>query len=194
MATRGRKSEEKTWDTTLKHTLQVNVREDPRLHTFMFICGENLGEVMKAALTDYMRKIGSKALDDEFCKQVAATAFPRLLEADKSRKTNDILMSMGLDFPFKLEEFPGAVGDTQVGKASSLNVARPVPPQVVQEAKAHALKASAPETLAGTVTQVNQPPNDMVQTATEGTGVKSEPEPSSPTPVSKSSWLNRHNY
>lgn len=70
MATQGRKSEEKAWDTGFRHVFSTNYLKDPDLHIFLFISEAEVNQIMRDALRDYMVKHPSKALDPEFQARV----------------------------------------------------------------------------------------------------------------------------
>lgn len=70
MKSKGRKAEEKPWDTTYRHSFYTSYAQDPDLHVLMFVSGTAMNSILREALRDYMRKHASRAADPEFQRQV----------------------------------------------------------------------------------------------------------------------------
>lgn len=70
MKSKGRKAEEKPWDTTYRHSFYTSYAQDPDLHVLMFVSGTAMNSILREALRDYMRKHSSRASDPEFQRNV----------------------------------------------------------------------------------------------------------------------------
>lgn len=74
MSKHGRKTEEKIWGTSFRHVFNTNYLTDPDLHILLFISGNEVNNVMRQALREYMTKHHSKAADTEFQARVFMAA------------------------------------------------------------------------------------------------------------------------
>lgn len=70
MATRGRKTEAKSWDSRFRHIFNTSYLTDPDLHVLVFMASDDINIVIREALRDYMVKHNSKALNPEFQAKV----------------------------------------------------------------------------------------------------------------------------
>ena len=70
MNPKGRPSEEKLWETRFRHSFFTNFMQDPDLHTLLFVCEQDINEIIREALRDYIKKTGNKASEPEFQQKV----------------------------------------------------------------------------------------------------------------------------
>ena len=98
MNTKGRKAEEKVWETKFRHNFSTNYLQDPDVHTLFYVHGSEINGIIRDALRDYMAKHKSKAADPEFQSAVFMAA--SLQVARGHRPTgSEVLADLGVASP-----------------------------------------------------------------------------------------------
>lgn len=66
----GRKTEEKHWDLGFRHVFNTNYVTDPDLHILLFIAGQNVNDLMRNALREYIANHSISAADPVYQSRV----------------------------------------------------------------------------------------------------------------------------
>lgn len=135
MAKRGRKHEDKVWETSFRHVLRTGYLADSDLHILVYIAGSHINDVMCEALRDYMAKHNIKAADPEFQMRVCMQANMQMARDKISPIAEDVLEELGeldaLDFIKGGGVKSGKPGAAPAGKGHSQqpqSTPTPIPP------------------------------------------------------------------